>query len=162
SGRLLPHFRPDDSSAVADWTFQGEKGSLAILGDDAILRLYESGTGRLLRTVTLNVALEQANGRPLRHLSLAAPVRTPCFSPGGRRLFLEGDDGGLQVWDVETGKRTAGRPGPFYPGTSLKRSPDGRAVVVEGSGKRLSLWDLASNKRLASLTGQKGQDGFYD
>jgi WD40 repeat protein len=160
SGRLLSRFRPDDSFAISDWAFRND-GSLAAVGEDATLRLWEPESGRLIRTVSLSAEPVFVAGSPRIDPPLANGLRVSCLDDNGRSLFLEGEDG-ISVWDVATGKRTTRLPGSFPPSTSLKCSPDGQAVVTRGPGDQLALWDLASGKCLARLSGQHRQPWFFD
>jgi WD40 repeat protein len=67
-----------------------------------------------------------------------------ALHPDGRRVIATGRGGGdpqLEVWDLETGKRTtvADQPGPCYRGAL---SPDGRHFAVGTPSQGVWLWDL--------------------
>jgi WD40 repeat protein/serine/threonine protein kinase/tetratricopeptide (TPR) repeat protein len=74
-------------------------------------------------------------------------IRHVEFSPDGRQLATAGNDGTVQVWDVDGGTRLAALAHPA-PVTLARFSPDGRwlATACEDAGVRV--WDVATGRPL--------------
>ncbi len=73
------------------------------------------------------------------------------FSPDGTRLAV-GNDMGIWLYDVKTGKETA-----LFTGVceSLAFSPDGRFLANGGFGKRekeLQLWEITTGRKISSTS----------
>ncbi len=113
---LAVAFRPD-----------GER--LATLGAEGTIRVWDTGSGRQLRSIALGKKVVPSPGE---RLSLR-------WSPDGRRFASSSGDGPVQVWDPETGSETA-RFGHRVRTASW--SPDGTRIASGGeSGLELRLWD---------------------
>ncbi len=67
--------------------YSSDRRRLAAAGQDAIVRLFDPATGRVLQ--------ELATGQ--------IEVNGVAFSPDGRELATAGDDGTFRIWDRETG-----------------------------------------------------------
>jgi DNA-binding beta-propeller fold protein YncE len=97
----------------------------------AEVRLWEAGTGKLLRSFSRG------------HGAVA-------FSPGGKLLATAGEGNAVSIWNIETGqlKRTLkGKPASL-----IAFSSDGKTLVsVEKLGGALNLWDARSGERLRKL-----------
>ena len=82
-------------------------------------------------------------------------TQTIAFSPDGGTLAVA-LQGGVQLWDVATGKLTARLTGDDASPGAIAFSPRGTALAVGGEGGPLYLWDLATRQetvRTTSLTG---------
>ena len=100
--------------AVEDVTFSPDGNAFATAGMDKVIRLWDTATGRLLRTLEGHTD----------------DVKTVGFDPGGTRLASGSYDRTARIWEVDTGRlvRTLG-PFPIAV-TSVAFSPDGRTLVL--------------------------------
>lgn len=112
--------------------FSPDENLLAIGNEDAIIRLWDVGSGQLVRQLEGH-RWEIDEGYPWGVNSLA-------FSPDGQTLASEGDDNTVRVWDIATGQllRTLERVGAI----TLKFSPDGRFLVLGDRRGIVQVWGL--------------------
>jgi RNA polymerase sigma factor (sigma-70 family) len=106
--------------------------------------LWEAATGKLLKALR-----GQEIGRG-----------GCCFSSDGKILFVGGNDGTVQPWEVASGKAisrlTAASPGESAQVIAMQAAPNGRrlsAVTVAGEvfkHSQIDSWELPSGKRLLS------------
>ncbi len=86
----------------------------------------------------------------LRH---GGKIRSAAFTPDGRTLLSDGEDG-VRVWDLANGREVRHLL-PDGPGTGVylaTLSSDGKTVAMIGiGGGTLGLWDVASGRRLHDL-----------
>ncbi len=124
--------------------FTSDGKLLAWQGNDGAVFLYDSGTGKLLRTI----------GRfSLQHYYLMIGLR---FSPDGKLLQVSLPQEGERHAVYET---ATGRPlepfGQRYHKCEAAFSPDGKLLAMEESGT-VRLWDLAAGRELPRLRGTHG------
>lgn len=147
---------------------------LASGGDDMICRLWEAGTGKLVRE--------------LRGHELLTPHHTPSklycctFSPDGKHLATGDQSGDIMVWELAPGKNVATIKAPIfctqrrnfdhsYGGIrTLAFSPDGNAIaaggniggdtsIIAGSTAIIQIFDWQKNQQMHEI---KGGDFFYE
>jgi WD40 repeat protein len=114
------------------WVYQARfspDGRLVVTASfDTTARVWEVGTGRLVRT--------------FKH---RLPVKCAQFSPDGRYVLTASWDFVAQLWDVAKGEAV----GPPLKHSSYLAhaafSPDGRRVVTASVRGVTTLWDLAPN-----------------
>ncbi len=105
-----------------------------------------------------------ATGQRIRQYnSTDLSIAYPCLalSSDGKTLVSPAwaGEGGVHLWDVETGKQLAHHP---IPGRimELLLTSDGKTLIVgDDSGKTIQLWDLAGKKKRHELKGQRGIPG---
>ncbi len=78
---------------------------------------------------------------------------TACaFSRDGRLLATTGGDGGLQLWDAQSGARWPHSTPMLHPrrvrATSVAINPDGATVLVGHADGTARLWDVATSRPL--------------
>ncbi|MEO8751892.1 MAG: TIR domain-containing protein [Casimicrobiaceae bacterium] len=131
------------SSEVVAASFDRDGTRFAMLFNTGMVRLFTSGTSSADLGFDINCA------------TTAAPV----FSPDGRRLACAAVNGGLLLWNVDSGTkgpepavRIGGPVGEAQSGpvTSAAFRPDSRVIAgARGTGE-IDFWDVASGRLLAS------------
>ncbi len=114
-------------------------GNLIISAGGTSLKLWDSSTGREIRTFA----------------SVTDVIYSVVFSPDDRFILTGCANHKAILWDVETGKAIR----EFTVQTkddlleSVAFSPDGRFVLTGGSDKIIRLWDMASGQEIRTFTG---------
>ena len=120
--------------------FSPDGRCLAVASDIGVW-LYEVATARVL-------ALLPAEGR----------VLSMALSPVGTTLASGLANGGIELWEVETGTRIAtleGREGYRGRITSVVFSPDGATLAAGAADGLVRLWDVAAREGIATLEGDE-------
>ncbi len=125
----LPH-----SDWVNSVAFSPDGKQLLTGSEDNTLKLWDAGTGLLLRTFG-------------GHTGTA---RSVSFVPGGKQI-LSGSGDRLKLWDAVSGRllRTFEGHSDFV--SSIAVSPDGTRVLSGGADNAAKLWDLSTGKELLTL-----------
>jgi eukaryotic-like serine/threonine-protein kinase len=116
-------------------------GSLLLTGcGDGTARLWEAGTGRLIR----EFAGHQDH------------VHGLSFSPDGGRIATASWDGTAQIWELQTGDRI-GPPFVFGSQVHVARfSPDGTSLLITGSAPGARIYDAETRELKLVLPHRRG------
>jgi WD40 repeat protein len=79
--------------------------------------------------------------------------RCTAFSPDGKILTAEDEDGHLKLWELATGKEWASLKGDTVDVWSVVFSPDGRILASGTEDGTIQLWEVATARELATLKG---------
>jgi WD40 repeat protein len=123
--------------------FSPDCKSLASVGSDARIRLWNPDTGRELRTL-------EGHNRYIWRIALMSD---------GKWLAAGGQDHELLLWDLDTGKVRHRFRGHSAHMRLVALSPDGKVLASTWDDSTLRLWDTATGKQLHSLPFQK--KGYY-
>ncbi len=73
---------------------------------------------------------------------------TLAFTPDGHTLVCGARDGGVRLWDSETGREQARLTGPDKAVLGMDLSADGKTLLTVDYDGKAHLWDLAARKHL--------------
>src|SRR5262249_15197735 len=112
---------PDGKTlAVADCIPKAADG-----GKVGEVTLWEPGTGKFLRTLTLK--------------EMPGHITVLDFSPDGQTLVTKNPDGTVRLWDFATGRPLGQYPSGYNIAPTYSFSPDGK-VLATGNVHHIDLW----------------------
>lgn len=141
-GRLLATLSGHDGPVKAVVT-DGKRVISA--SDDKTLRLWDLASGQVIKTLDRDYPLLGEFVTPDDDHT----ITSLGLSKDGRKLVCGAKDNMIEIWDLETGARTATLDGHTAPVEAVAITPDGRAIVSGSSDGSIRLWDLASGKALS-------------
>ena len=81
-----------------------------------------------------------------------------AVSPGGKRVVVTSDEGGVWIFDAKTGKRLATADRVNHPVNHVAFSPDGKRLAVACAGGVARVIEVETGRELAELKGhEKGE-----
>lgn len=140
----------DLTSDTAAWEtiLPGEVASSAVFSPDGRTLAFGTQKGAV-------VLLDAATGELCHRIGTGAGADSLAFTPDGLYVVAAAP-GGIDLWDVETGRRTHHLPGTAAQITAVGVSADGgRAVAVTVAGE-VAVWDL----RVGKLTACRQVDAY--
>ncbi|MFG3343854.1 trypsin-like peptidase domain-containing protein [Streptomyces sp. NPDC048018] len=164
------------TETVRTVAFSPDGETLATVGDDHTMRLWDVATGkaRIFRKLTNEVysASFSPDGRTLAtgdaddtvrlwntttgasraiQAEGAGQVVAVAFSPDGSTLATGGTDTKVRLRDARTGELRKTLPGHTDPVYSIAFSPQGSTLVSGSTDSTALLWDAATGRRLRKL-----------
>ncbi|MBI5197348.1 MAG: WD40 repeat domain-containing protein, partial [Nitrospirae bacterium] len=122
----------DDVLAMA-FSPDGKNLATGSRGTDRTLRVWDRLSGEEVRSLKIDTAY-------------ADQTRTLTWSPDGKTLAYAGLDGGIRLWEMETGRPIAMLREEGHLPVSLVYSPKGRFLTSGGSEGGILLWDSDAGK----------------
>jgi len=115
--------------------------TLASVGSDSYLKLYNIRTGREIRSLRYNTS----------------PLRGLAFSPNGRQILVSSEEGSVILWDADTGERLMVMSGHATITNDVAFSPDGnRAASIDNNGLMI-IWDLTNGREITRVNAHTRQ-----
>ena len=112
-------------------------------GGDGKLKLWQAGTGRLIRTLR-------------GHERSISGVSSVAFSPDGKWALSGGSDTAVKLWDVVTGEFVRGFYGHTKAVTAVAFAPDGKRIASAGYDNTVVVWDAVTGSKIFTFKGHVG------
>lgn len=115
------------------------------------LKIWDMQSGKLLQTIPGEFE-EYTYGGLERSLSISSDRRFLAFSPKAFREFGQQEDNGvIQIWDMQSGKRIAQLIGDRNREIqTLSFTPDAQQLIV-AAGDQLQIWNWQQAKRVKTI-----------
>ena len=131
--------------------FTPDGSELISASDDKTIRVWDAGTGRIVRTIRG----EFGDGDPGKIYALALSRDGRLLAAGGR-TGTAGQGQLIRLYDLNEGTLIGLLQGHDDAVLSLDFSPDGERIVSGSTDDTAIIWDVASRKALHRLVGHKG------
>jgi WD40 repeat protein len=145
----------DNKSPVTTLAFAHDGKSVAAKGEDNVVRLFETATGKSLHEMRLPIrAAVQANQFFIVGAG-ALETRDIAFGHDDKTLAVGGTQT-LRFWSVATGKEQAAAGGHRAGVTAVLVAPDGKTMLSHGDDRVIRRWDARSGQELGHFEEPKG------
>ncbi|MCA9948552.1 MAG: protein kinase [Anaerolineales bacterium] len=129
------------SGGVIDVKFSPDEKTVATLGGDGTLRIWDAYSGQEQRIIAAH----------------AGAGTIMAFNPDGSQLASAGEDGTVKIWDMAAGEEFGQQLLLINKSTfALAFSPDGKRLATMGLDGPAFIWDVASGQKLLTLFGHTG------
>jgi WD40 repeat protein/predicted Ser/Thr protein kinase len=112
----------------------------AASGSFGTIRLWESSTGKLIRT------FDKAHQKGVTAIAIG---------PDGKTLYSGSDDLTIRLWQIETGARRLTLTGHRGSVNALAIDPNGKILASGSADKTIRLWRAADGKPIQTLSGHQ-------
>lgn len=129
-----------DRDEVHHVAFAPDGKTLASVGYDATVRVWDTATGKQVRVL---------KGHTGSTLGVA-------FSPDGKTLASTGGDKVARLWDTATGKELHTCAGHTDVVTAVVFAPDSKSLYTGGHERMIRVWDVATGKEVQQWPTQRG------
>jgi WD40 repeat protein len=120
--------------------------------DDKTIRVWDTETGRITRTIRGEIG----DGDPGKIYALALSRDGRLLAAGGRTGGTEAEGQPIRLYDLETGTMLGVLKGHTGAVLSLDFSPDGDRLVSGGTDDIAIVWDVRTKTPLHRLSGHQG------
>lgn len=144
----------------------------AACGSNQQIRVWETESGKLVRTLTIadmnfqSISASPGSGRlasgstdgivriwdpinrdrPIRQMRHGTPVRMVRYSPNGKYLISAGRRGLIRIWNPATGDEIRSFPSGQSGNVDVRFSPDGKMIAIATKDGRIRLRDTETGK----------------
>ncbi len=117
--------------------------------------IYPSHTGRQPAAPTYLIDIK--SGKPRYELSGPGSwIYVVAFRPDGKRFATAGNEGGIKVWETETGRELRNLSAISAPGHCIDWSPDGRRLAGADVDGSVRIWDPETGAETARISHAAG------
>ncbi len=127
------HTLTGDTDSVRAVAFHPHGRHLAIAGDGATVRIWDTSTGQLRHTL----------------IGHSGAVRAVAYPPDGAHLATAGDDATVRIWDVTTGQVLHTLTDHTNWVQALAYHPYGTDLATAGNDATVRLWEVSAKMPLA-------------
>ncbi|HEV2835462.1 MAG TPA: caspase family protein [Pyrinomonadaceae bacterium] len=152
------------TKAVNALAFAPDASWLASGANDDTIKIWDTATGHLLRTLyghsaNINALAVSPDGKLLASGSgdMISKREFPTFRGGG--IAGGARDNTIKIWDVHSGREIRTLSGHVLPVGGVAFSGDGR-TLTSASGDAIKVWDVASGKELRSQKTKYDKSGM--
>ncbi|ODQ67839.1 WD40 repeat-like protein [Nadsonia fulvescens var. elongata DSM 6958] len=122
------------------------------------IKLSLDGTFLAISTVEGNIVLwDVIEDKEKRSFQTKGTFGTTIDISRDDKLVASGhENGGIYIFEIETGRMTYSLPGHYNAIRAVRFSPAGRFLAVSGDSKHISVYDIVSGEHAFQLNGHEG------
>ena len=120
---------------VTEIAFSPDGTQIVSAGDDTTIKIWDSTTGELIRTL-------QGHTKPINALAI---------SPGGTLIVSTSDDTKIKIWDATTGREIKTLNGQTKGINVLAFNPDG-TKILSANDEGITFWDSQTGEEIKTVS----------